>query len=82
VSGKPNIAPLRTLTEYELTKTRATNIATLAAELQEIAEIALQDGRSIRGKFEFTNDVELADIEYRFTRYVESLSASLGLQAV
>lgn len=79
MSSKPNIAPVRTLTEHELTKTRAANIATLAAELQDIADIALQDGRSIRVKFNFTNDIELADIEHRFASYVESLARELGL---
>lgn len=76
------LGPIRIVTEYEHVCLRAANIKTLAEELRSIADITLQDGRTISGTSDSGFDIELQDIEHRLTLLVEGRARMLGLVEV
>lgn len=72
------VGPLRTITEQEHIKILAGNIATIAGEVIDIAEVALQDGRSLP-ESGFT--VDLQHVHHLMHRLVEWFARSAGLEA-
>jgi hypothetical protein len=80
-SARRLLSQVRVVTEHEHVRILAGNIETLAKELQDIAELALQDGRTISNTSDSAFDIELQDIEHRLTTLVEQRAHALGLVA-
>jgi hypothetical protein len=79
------LGPLRTLTEHEHITLLARNIGTLANELQDIADIAAQDRRTLNPDSVFTSntfDIRLQALEHELTILVEGVAQRLGLVAI
>jgi hypothetical protein len=69
----PTRAPgqVRLVTEHEFVTLLARNIEALAGELRDVADAALQDGRTISSTSDSARDIELQDLERRMTALVE-----------